>query len=285
MTGTTALDGLAGVEGASERTTRASRICICAPCLPATRGAPSVSPSRPPGFSSTIRRTASRTRPFACSSSLARARGVEARRDAMFSGEKINVSENRAVLHVALRAPRDQHVSRRRQGRRARGSFRPRPDGGVFRPGAVGRLDGAQRQAHSQRRQYRDRRLVSRPRDGLSRPAAVQAIPSLDVRFVANVDGADFTRATHDLDPHETLFIIASKTFTTLETMTNAAARAAVGPGRDRRRGRRQAPFRRAFDQRRGGGEVRHRHRQHVRLLGLGRRAATRWIRPSGFRP
>ena len=89
---------------------RASGICICASLFATMPAAPSASLSKPPGSSSTIRRTASPTRPFACWSSLARARGVEARRDAMFSGEKINVSENRAVLHVALRAPRDQHI-------------------------------------------------------------------------------------------------------------------------------------------------------------------------------
>ena len=91
-------------------------------------------------------------------------------------------------------------------------------------------------------------------------------------RFVSNVDGTDFAEKTRDLDPEETLFIISSKTFTTLETMTNARtarewALAKLGVGG----GDRQA-LRRRLDQRRGGRRVRHRHRQHVRLLGLGRR-------------
>ena len=92
-------------------------------------------------------------------------------------------------------------------------------------------------------------------------------------RFVSNVDGTDFAEATRDLDPAETLFIVSSKTFTTLETMTNAhTARdwALAGPRR-RREGRGQA-LRRRLDQRREGVRVRHRHGQHVRVLGLGRR-------------
>ena len=95
---------------------------------------------------------------------------------------------------------------------------------------------------------------------------------SMTFRFVANVDGADFTEATQDLDAAETLFIISSKTFTTLETMTNAAtARAWLVRNAGFRRGRGQA-FRRRLDQHRGVDEVRHRPGQHVRLLGLGRR-------------
>ena len=93
-------------------------------------------------------------------------------------------------------------------------------------------------------------------------------------RFVSNVDGTDFVEAVRDLDPAETLFIVSSKTFTTLETMTNAAQRArlvARGPRR-RREGGGQA-FRRRLDECGEGGGVRHRHRQHVRVLGLGRRA------------
>ena len=92
-------------------------------------------------------------------------------------------------------------------------------------------------------------------------------------RFVSNVDGTDFAEAVRDLDPAETLFIISSKTFTTLETMTNAHTRArVVAGGPRRRRSRRRQALRRRLDQRRRGGEVRHRHRQHVRVLGLGRR-------------
>jgi glucose-6-phosphate isomerase len=154
---------------------------------------------------------------------LAKARGVAGRRDAMFAGEKINVSENRAVLHVALRADRDEHIF---------------VDGKDVVPEVHAVLDrmadfsekvrsGAWK-GHSGKR---IRNVINIGIGGsyLGPEMAYLALrqfrhPDINVRFVANVDGADFTRATHDLDPHETLVIIASKTFTTLETMTNAAA-------------------------------------------------------------
>ena len=106
-----------------------------------------------------------------------------------------------------------------------------------------------------------------------TRRCGTTATATLTFRFVSNVDGTDFAEATRDLDPAETLFIVSSKTFTTLETMTNAAHRARVvaGGAWRRRDGGRQA-LRRRLDQRRGSREVRHRHRQHVRVLGLGRR-------------
>ena len=93
-------------------------------------------------------------------------------------------------------------------------------------------------------------------------------------RFVSNVDGTDFAEATRDLDPAETLFIVSSKTFTTLETMTNAhTARAwsLQGLGGDEKAVAKH--FVAVSTNAAEGGEVRHRHRQHVRLLGLGRRA------------
>ena len=154
---------------------------------------------------------------------LARARGVEAKRDAMFAGEKINVSEDRAVLHVALRAPRDWTIV---------------VDGEDVIPGVHAVLDrmaafsdqvrsGAWK-GHTGKR---IRNVVNIGIGGshLGPEMAYRALhgfsdKALNFRFVANVDGAAFTEATQDLDPHETLFIIASKTFTTLETMSNAAA-------------------------------------------------------------
>ena len=96
----------------------------------------------------------------------------------------------------------------------------------------------------------------------------------LTFRFVSNVDGADLHEAVRDLDPAETLFIVASKTFTTIEThhQRHLGARSWLldGLGGDEER-RRQA-LRGGLDQRREGRQVRHRHRQHVRVLGLGRR-------------
>ena len=92
-------------------------------------------------------------------------------------------------------------------------------------------------------------------------------------RFVSNVDGTDFVEATRDLDPAETLFIVSSKTFTTLETMTNAhSARdwSLEGLGGDAKAVAKH--FVAVSTNAAEGGRVRHRHRQHVRLLGLGRR-------------
>jgi glucose-6-phosphate isomerase len=154
---------------------------------------------------------------------LARARRVEARRDAMFAGEKINVSENRAVLHVALRAePGETYVV----------------DGKNVVPevhAVLNRMsdfaDRVRSGAWTGHSGKRIRNIVNVGIGGsyLGPEMAYRALreygdPALTVRFVANVDGADLIKATHGLDPHETLFIIASKTFTTLETMTNAAA-------------------------------------------------------------
>jgi glucose-6-phosphate isomerase len=154
---------------------------------------------------------------------LARARGVEAKRDAMFAGEKINVSEDRAVLHIALRAPRDWKIV---------------VDGEDVIPEVHAVLD--QMAAFSDQVRSgtwkghtgkRIRNIVNIGIGGsyLGPEMAYRALHGfsdnlLTFRFVANVDGAAFTEATQDLDPQETLFIIASKTFTTLETMSNAAA-------------------------------------------------------------
>ncbi len=146
---------------------------------------------------------------------------LRARIDAMFAGEKINVTENRAVLHVALRAPRgeqilldgidvvpavhevlDRMTSFSDQIRD--GSWRGytgQPIRNIVNVG-IGGSDLGPVMAYEALRYYSDRDLT--------------------FRFVSNVDGTDFAEATRDLDPAETLFIISSKTFTTLETMTNA---------------------------------------------------------------
>ena len=110
------------------------------------------------------------------------------------------------------------------------------------------------------------------PAHGVRGADATSADRDMTFRFVSNVDGTDFWEATHDLDPAETLFIVSSKTFTTLETLTNARTARDWLPRRARGRGGRRQALRRRVDQRREGREVRHRHRQHVRVLGLGRR-------------
>jgi glucose-6-phosphate isomerase len=153
---------------------------------------------------------------------LAEQRGVAQRRDAMFAGEVINTTERRAVLHVALRAPRGTRIEVDgvdvmpdvHKVLDAMAAFASRVRSGAF-TGHTGR---------------RIRNVVNIGIGGsyLGPEMAYRALRpfsdrSMTFRFVANVDGADFHEATLDLDAAETLFIISSKTFTTLETMTNAA--------------------------------------------------------------
>ncbi len=146
---------------------------------------------------------------------------LEERKAAMFAGEKINLTENRAVLHVALRAPKGEQIlvdgkdvvpevhavlekmaafaEQIRSGKWL--GYTEKPIKNVVNIG-IGGSDLGPVMAYEALRHYSDRDLV--------------------FRFVSNVDGTDFFEATRDLDPEETLFIISSKTFTTLETMTNA---------------------------------------------------------------
>ena len=152
---------------------------------------------------------------------LADESGLRHRIDAMFAGERINVTEDRAVLHVALRAPKGQQV---------------RVDGIDVVPAVHEVLDRmaefADRVRSGQWTGYTGKRILNIVNIGiggsdLGPVMAYEALRhyserNLTFRFVSNVDGTDFAEATHDLDPAQTLFIISSKTFTTLETMTNA---------------------------------------------------------------
>ncbi|MEV6485805.1 glucose-6-phosphate isomerase [Streptomyces sp. NPDC051576] len=154
---------------------------------------------------------------------LATATGVFGLRDAMFRGEKINVTEDRAVLHTALRAPRDAVIE---------------VDGENVVPQVHAVLDKmagfADRVRSGEWTGYTGRRIRNVVNIGIGGsdlgPAmayeALRAFTdrSLTVRFVSNVDGADLHEAIRDLDPAETLFIVASKTFTTIETITNATS-------------------------------------------------------------
>jgi glucose-6-phosphate isomerase len=147
--------------------------------------------------------------------------GLRARIDAMFRGEKINVTEKRAVLHVALRAPIGTSII---------------VDGKNVVPDVHAVLDKmadfAQRVRSGQWTGHSGKRIRSVVNIGIggSDLGPVMAYEALrhysdramTFRFVSNVDGTDFVEATRDLDPAETLFIVSSKTFTTLETMTNA---------------------------------------------------------------
>jgi glucose-6-phosphate isomerase len=152
---------------------------------------------------------------------LAGEAGVAARRDAMFRGEHINSTEDRAVLHVALRMPKSASLIvdgvdvvkevHEVLGRMAAFAERVRSREWLGHTGrpitnivniGIGGSDLGPVMAYRALRHYSDRGLT--------------------VRFVSNVDGTDFAEKTRDLDPAETLFLVASKTFTTLETMTNA---------------------------------------------------------------
>ena len=147
--------------------------------------------------------------------------GLRGRIDAMFRGDKINVTEKRAVLHIALRAPRgvsigvdgDDVVPKVHEVLDRMADFSARIRDGSWKGHTgkrirniinigIGGSDLGPVMAYEALRHYSDRKLT--------------------VRFVSNVDGTDFAEATRDLDPAETLFIVSSKTFTTLETMTNA---------------------------------------------------------------
>jgi glucose-6-phosphate isomerase len=152
---------------------------------------------------------------------LARERGVEERRDAMFAGEHINVSEDRAVLHVALRMPHGRSlivdgvdvVKEVHQTLDRMEDFAERVRSGEWR-GHTGRP-------------IRNVVNVGIGGSDLGPVMAYEALRhfsrrALSFRFVSNVDATDFVECTRDLDPEETLFVISSKTFTTLETMTNA---------------------------------------------------------------
>jgi glucose-6-phosphate isomerase len=152
---------------------------------------------------------------------LAEARGLRQRIDAMFRGEKINVTEDRAVLHVALRAPRTASIL---------------VDGENVVPKVHAVLDKmtdfANRVRSGAWTGYTGKRLRNIVNIGiggsdLGPVMAYEALRhysdrTLTLRFVSNIDGTDLVEATADLDPAETLFIVSSKTFTTLETMTNA---------------------------------------------------------------
>ncbi len=152
---------------------------------------------------------------------LAKEVGLEAHRDKMFAGEKINITEDRAVLHVALRAPKNavikvdgvDVVPEVHKVLESMGTFADRIRSGEWKGHTgkriknvinigIGGSDLGPVMAYEALKAYSDRDMT--------------------FRFVSNVDGTDFSEAVRDLDPTETLFIVSSKTFTTLETMTNA---------------------------------------------------------------
>jgi glucose-6-phosphate isomerase len=152
---------------------------------------------------------------------LAEQSGLRAKIEAMFHGEKINITEKRAVLHVALRAPKDASII---------------VDGEDVVPNVHAVLDKmtdfANRVRSGAWKGHTGKRIRNVVNIGiggsdLGPVMAYEALKhygdrSLTFRFVSNIDGTDFAEAVQDLDPAETLFVVSSKTFTTLETMTNA---------------------------------------------------------------
>jgi glucose-6-phosphate isomerase len=152
---------------------------------------------------------------------LAEECGLRDRIDAMFRGQKINITENRAVLHVALRSPRGTSIV---------------VDGENVVPQVHAVLDKMSDFANRVRsgawkghtgKSIRNVVNIGIGGSDLGPVMAYEALKhysdrAINFRFVSNIDGTDFAEAVHDLDPSETLFVIASKTFTTLETMTNA---------------------------------------------------------------
>jgi glucose-6-phosphate isomerase len=152
---------------------------------------------------------------------LANEAGLRDRIDAMFRGDKINVSEKRAVLHVALRAPRDASILHDGQ------NVVPEVHAVLDKMADFAdRLRSGAWMGHTGKR-IRNVINIGIGGSDLGPVMAYEALKhyserAMTFRFVSNVDGTDFAEAVHDLDPAETLFIVSSKTFTTLETMTNA---------------------------------------------------------------
>jgi len=152
---------------------------------------------------------------------LAEESGLRQRIDAMFRGEKINTTEKRAVLHVALRAPRGTSIVLDGE------NVVPQVQSVLDKMAAFAkRVRSGQWKGHSGKR-VRNVINIGIGGSDLGPVMAYEALKhysdrALTFRFVSNIDGTDFAEAVADLDPSETLFILSSKTFTTLETMTNA---------------------------------------------------------------
>src|SRR5262249_48996599 len=147
--------------------------------------------------------------------------GLRERIDAMFRGDKINITENRAVLHVALRTPKDATIVV--DGKNVI------PDVHAVLPTMRNFSNRVRSRSWTGHTGTRTRNVSNVGIGGsdLGPVMAYEALKhyserSMTFRFVSNVDGTDFAEAVVDLDPSETLFIVSSKTFTTLETMTNA---------------------------------------------------------------
>ncbi len=221
---------------------------------------------------------------------LADESGLHEQIEAMFRGEKINVTEQRAVLHVALRAPREASII---------------VDGENVVPKVHAVLDRMSEFCHRVRsgawkghtgKPIRNVVNIGIGGSDLGPVMAYEALKhyserAMTFRFVSNVDGTDFAEAVRDLQAEETLFIISSKTFTTLETMTNAnSAREWSARGARWRSHISGEALCRCVHECGGSGEIRYRYGQYVSVLGLGRRplfdgVCHRLVDDAGHRP
>ena len=192
--------------------------------------------------------------------------------DKMFSGDKINVTEQRAVLHVALRNRSNRPIL---------------SDGGDVMPKVNAVLDQmrsfSEQVRNGERRGYTGKRLTDVVNIGIGGsdlgPVMVtEALKpygagGLRPHFVSNIDGTHISETLKHVDPETTLFVIASKTFTTQETITNARTARAWFLEHAHDAGGRGQALRGLVHQCRRGGRLRYRYPQHVRVLGLGGRA------------
>ena len=207
--------------------------------------------------------------------------GLKERREAMFAGEHVNPTEDRAVLHTALRRPTGDRLE-------------------VDGTDVVPEVHDVLRRVYEFAEKVRDGRWTGATGErirtvvnigiggsDLGPVMAYEALApyrqdGLECRFISNIDPTDAATTLAGLDPASTLFIVSSKTFGTLETLTNARlCRAWLldGLSRRRRRGSSRQALRRRLDGARQGRRLRHRPRQRLRVLGLGRRPLLRRLR------
>ena len=201
---------------------------------------------------------------------LAKEAGLDEQRGRMFAGEKINFTENRSVLHVALRNRSNTPIM---------------VDGHDVMP-EVNRVLAKMRSFSERVREGAWKGFTGKPitdivnigigGSDLGPVMVTEALrpywqAGLSAHFVSNVDGTHMAEVLRKVDPETTLFLVASKTFTTQETPDERAHRARVAAQCPQRQQRGRSPFRRAVDERERGFRVRDRRREYVRVLGLGR--------------
>ena len=264
--------GASRLEGAGASTTPRSATATCATCSPSdpTRGERLTAEGAGLYLDYSKNRVTDET--LGLLLQLAEESGLRERTEAMFRGERINVSENRSVLHVALRMPRGESLVVDGVDVVARGARGPRPDGRVLRARPLGRVEGPHRQADPERRQHRHRRLRPRAGHGLRGAAPLHAArPDVPLRLERRLDrlrrGDPRPRRRRDA-LHRLLEDVH-------DARDDDERALGAGLGRSPQLGDEAAIAKHFVAVSTNAEEVvgvRHRHRQHVRLLGLGRR-------------